>query len=311
MKRKLGKTTVNPLDLLLDTTSNVFGSMILIALMISLFAGTPSQNKTLAPGEISSEAIERQIRNAEKDASVLAADLAKMKARNGEKEGAADLARIENDITSLKKRLEHEKKTRRDGIEASIVDYGAEAAGAAKDAAAVEKDVAKAQNAIATTDQQIAQLKQRIAEAKQKVKNERAKKVQRLSLPREHDTNLNAFHVVIINNEIFPSYLIDSAGKMSPFPGIKITKKDEDTDLWTPARGHGLTLPGSKKDLVELIRRLPRESYVSCLVFSDSIQSFRDFEEIVHGLGREMGWRPFDSESHLLFSEKGTNPKPQ
>lgn len=51
MKRKLGTTKVNPLDLLLDTTSNVFGSMILIAIMIALFAGSPLRKISQSPGD--------------------------------------------------------------------------------------------------------------------------------------------------------------------------------------------------------------------------------------------------------------------
>jgi len=311
MKRKLGKTTVNPLDLLLDTTSNVFGSMILIAIMISLFAGTPAAENQLKIGELSSEAIDRQIRNAEKDATVLAADLSKMKARNGNNFGARELADLENDIDSLKRQIERAKNTQHDGIQESIVDYGASVAGATKEAAATEEEAVRARNAIASEDQQIVQLKEHIAEMQSKVQKERAKKVQRLSLPKEHDTDLKAFHVVLINNEVFPAYLIDSADNMSPFPGIQISEKEEGAELWTPLKGKGWPIPRSNKDLVELIRRLPRDRYVSCLVFPDSIQSFRDFEEIVHGLGREMGWRPIDSESQLLFSAHGSNPKPQ
>jgi hypothetical protein len=311
MKRKLGKTTVNPLDLLLDTTSNVFGSMILIALMISLFAGTPSANNALKPGDITSEAIDRQIRNAEKDASVLAADLSKLKARNGDKEGARDLAQIENDIDSLKRQLENARKTRRDGLQESVVDYGAAAAGATKEAAATEEDVARRQNAIASADQQIAQIKDRLKEMQAKVQKERAKKVQRLSLPKERDTEQKVFWVIIVNNEIFPAKIIDYRGDMTPFGGITITKKDESSELWLPVRGRGYAMPGSRNDVVEQVRRLSRDRYVACLVFPDSIQTFRDFEEIVHGLGRDMGWEPCDREEDLVFSATGTMPKPQ
>lgn len=311
MKRKLGKNTVNPLDLLLDTTSNVFGSMILIALMISLFAGTPSANNCLQPGDVTSEAIDRQIKNAEKDASVLAADLSKNKARNGTKDGASQLAEMESDIESLKRQLESAKKTLRDGIKASVVDYGAAAAGASKDVAAAEQDVATKQNAIASAGDQIVQLKERLNQMQSKVQKERAKKVQRLSLPKEHDTTQHPFWVVIINNEVFPSFLIDAAGHETPFSGIQISKKGEDADLWTPIRGRGFTLPTAKNDLVEQVRRLPRDKYIACLVFPDSIQAFRDFEEIGHTLGREMGWFANDAESELTFSTKGTSPKPQ
>jgi hypothetical protein len=311
MKRKLGKTTVNPLDLLLDTTSNVFGSMILIALMISLFAGSPSANNALKPGDITSEAIDRQIRNAEKDASVLAADLSKLKARNGDKEGARDLAQIENDIDSLKRQLENARKTRRDGLQESVVDYGAAAAGATKEAAATEEDVARRQNAIASADQQIAQIKDRLKEMQAKVQKERAKKVQRLSLPKEHDTDQKAFYVILINNEVFPERLIDVSGNMAPFHGIKITERGSGEELRTPIRGRGLSITASKNDIAELIRRLPRDCYVAALVFPDSIQSFRDFEEITHSLGREMGWEPCDMERELVFSTSGSSPKPQ
>jgi hypothetical protein len=311
MKRKLGKTTVNPLDLLLDTTSNVFGSMILIALMISLFAGNPSSNNALKPGDITSEAIDRQIKNAEKDASVFAADLSKLKARNGDKEGARDLAQIENDIDSLKRQLESARKTSRDGLQESVVDYGAAAAGATKEAAATEEDVARRQNAIASADQQIAQIKDRLKEMQAKVQKERAKKVQRLSLPKERDTDQKPFWVIIVNNEIFPARIIDYRGEMSPFGGITITKKDENSELWLPVRGRGYAMPGSKNEVIEQIRRLPRDRYVTCLVFPDSIQAFRDFMEIVHGLGRDMGWDPCDREQDLIFSATGTMPKPQ
>jgi flagellar motor protein MotB len=311
MKRKLGKTKVNPLDLLLDTTSNVFGSMILIAIMISLFSGNPSADGRAKPGEITSEAIERQIRNAEKDASVLAADLSKLKSRNGEKEGARLLAELENDIDSLKCQLENAKKTQRDGIQASIIDYGASVAGATREAAAIEEESARKKNAIAAEEQQIAMLKDRIDQLQAKVQKERAKKVQRLSLPKEHETDQHAFYVILINDEVFPQCLIDSSGNMIPFPGIKITERGKDEELRIPIRGKGMSFRTSKSDIVELIRRLPRDCYIAALVFPDSIQSFRDFEEVVHGLGREMGWRARDMESELVFSTSGTSPKPQ
>jgi len=311
MKRKLGKTKVNPMDLLLDTTSNVFGSMILIAIMIALFSGNPSPKNTVKPGDVTSEAIDRQIRNAEKDASLLAADLSKLKSRNGDKEGARDLAELENDIDSLKRQLEDAKKTQRDGIQAAIVDYGASVAGATSEAAAAEEEAAIKKNAISTDEQQIATLKDRIAQMQARVQKERAKKVQRLSLPKEHDTDQKAFYVILINNEVFPERLIDFSGNMSPFPGIKITERGKDSELRTPIRGRGISITSSKNDIAELIRRLPRDCYVAALVFPDSIQSFRDFEEIVHGLGREMGWEPCDMEKELVFSNSGSSPKPQ
>jgi cob(I)alamin adenosyltransferase len=311
MKRKLGKTKVNPLDLLLDTTSNVFGSMILIAIMIALFSGNPSATNRADPGEVTSEAIDRQIRNAEKDASVLAADLSKLKSRNGEKVGARDLAELENDIDSLKRQLEGTKKIQRDGIQDAILDYGATVAGSTKEAAAIEEETTARKNAISTDDQQIASLKDRIDQMQAKVKKERSKKVQRLSLPKEHDTDMNHMWVVLINNQVYPAKLIDSSGEMTPFSGIKIMKKNEESNLWIPQKGAGFDLARSKGEVVELIRRLPRDHYVTCIVFPDSIQCFRDFEEIVHGLGREMGWQPCDQEQELIFSTKGSYPKPQ
>lgn len=311
MKRKLGKTRVNPLDLLLDTTSNVFGSMILIAIMISLFAGSPTTQKRVGSGDITSETIERQIRNAEKDASVLSADLSRLPARNGNKEGAQELAELENDIASLKLQIEEAKKTQRDGIQASIVDYGASVAGATQEAAVTEEAAAARKNAISTDEQQIASLKERIAEMQAKVQKERAKKVQRLSLPKEHDTNQKPFYVILINNEVFPVSLIDFSGNLTPFPGIQIIPAGNDAELRSPIRGQGISLVNSKNDVVELIRRLPRDRYIATLVFPDSIQSFRDFEEIVHGLGREMGWEPCDMEKELVFSSSGSSPKPQ
>jgi len=311
MKRKLGITKVNPLDLLLDTTSNVFGSMILIAIMIALFAGSPASENLAKPGETTSESIERQIANAEKDASVLAADLSKMKARNGTKTGASEVAELENDITALKRQIELAKITQRDGVASSIVDYGASVAGATKEAASTEEEIARRQNAITTQEQQIAQLQQRIVEMQAKVQKERAKKVQRLSLPKEHDTDQKPFYVILINNEVFPTGLIDFSGNITPFPGIKITPKGNDAELRTPIRGQGISLSNSKNEVVELIRRLPRDRFIAVLAFPDSIQTFRDFEEIAHGLGREIGWEPCDMEKELVFSSKGSAPKPQ
>ena len=311
MKRKLGKTKVNPLDLLLDTTSNVFGSMILIAIMIALFAGNPNSDKISRTDEITSESIERQIRNAEKDATVLAADLSKLKSKNGDKQGARELAELESDIESLKHQIENLKKTERDGIQTEIVDLGASVAGATKEAASTEEEIAAKKNAISTDEQQIADLKERLAQMQARVSKERAKKVQRLSLPKEHDTEQRPFYVILINNEVFPEMLIDSFGNASAFPGITITERGKDEELRTPIKGKGVSMNTSKDDIVELIRRLPRDRYVATLVFPDSIQSFRDFEEIVHGLGREMGWEPCDMEKELVFSTSGSSPKPQ
>jgi hypothetical protein len=313
MKRKLGKTTVNPLDLLLDTTSNVFGSMILIAILIALFAGNPSSDETPNPGDITRDSIERQIANARKNADALTTELSKQSSKNGEKPGARDLASIESEINSVKAQLDKAKKSQRDGAQLAIVDYGATAAGASKDAAALDQEAARVQNAIMTVDQQIAQMESRIKELQAKVKVERAKKVQRISLPRERDTDQRVFWVVFINGEVFPSKIFDAAGEATPFTaGINVIKKDEDDNLWTINRGKGYQFPLNKADLVEQVRRLPRDRYVACVVFPDSIDAFRKYEEIVHELGRDIGWQPEDQESNLVFTSKGgTRPKPQ
>ena len=313
MKRKLGKITVNSLDLLLDTTSNVFGSMILIAIMIALFAGNPASTSSLKVGDITRDSIERQIKNAEKDASVLAVDLSQMKAKNGEKVGARELAQIQSDIDSIKNQIERAKKTQRDGVLESIVDYSATAAGAAKDSASIDQEVAQKQNAITAADQQIKQLKDMIQQLQSKVKKERAKKVQRISLPRERDTDQKHFWVIIINNEIFPSEIFDAGGSSKSFTtGINVIKKTEDSDLWTINRGKGYSFPNSKNDLIEQVRRLPRDTYVACIVFPDSIDAFRSYEEVVHDLGRDVGWTPSDMEKELIFTAHGgSHPKPK
>ena len=313
MKRKLGRTNVNPLDLLLDTTSNVFGSMILIAIMIALFAGNPSNNDNPSPGDSTKEALERQIENAKKNAASRAAELSKQKTTSGEKLGARDLASIESEVDSVKAQLDREKKTHRDGVEESIVDYGATAAGASKDAAALEQEAAQKQNAITSVDQQITQLQARIQELQAKAKVERAKKVRRISLPRERDTDQRVFWVIIINGEVFPQAIYDSGGGKTRFAsGITVTKRDEDTDLWVINRGKGYSFPRNKMDLAEQIRRLPRDHYLACIVFPDSIEAFRNYEQIGHELGRDIGWQAADEEKELVFTTKGgTSPKPQ
>lgn len=312
MKRKLGKTRVNPLDLLLDTTSNVFGSMILIAIMIALFAGNPSSSHGLMPGDITSEAIARQIQNAEKNATVLATELSKVKATNGEKTGARDLADLQSEIDSLNAQIERAKKSQRDGVMESIVDYGATAAGATRDESALQQESARMQNAITTDEQQISQLKDQLKELEAKVKKEREKKVQRLSLPKERETDQTALWVIIINNEVFPERIFDASGGSSDFvSGITVSKQSDEEDLWTANRGRGYSFPNRKEDIVEQIRRMPRDQYVACLVFPDSVDTFRDFEQIVHGLGRDIGWEPVDMEKQLIFSSHGTRPKPQ
>jgi len=313
MKRKLGKNTVNPLDLLLDTTSNVFGSMILIAIMIALFAGNPSSNDVTKIGDVTSDTIERQILNAQKSAAILAADITKQKGLNGEKQGARELADIESEIDSVKTQLEIAEKSKRDGVQNAILDYSSTVAGATKDSNALQQEAEKEKNAIVTADEQLNQLQDRIKELQGKVKDERAKKTQRISLPRERETEQQSFWVIIINNEIFPASLIDSSGDLHKFEsGITITQQDEHSELFSPIRGKGYSFPGAKNDITEQIRRLPRDRFVACLVFSDSIQTFRDFEEIVHNLGRDIGWQPCESESELVFSDVGgSHPNPQ
>jgi hypothetical protein len=287
--------------------------MILIAIMIALFAGNPSSNDNLSPGDSTKESLERQIENAKKNATSLAAELSKQKATNGEKLGARDLASIESEIDSVKSQLERAKKTQRDGVQESIVDYGATAAGASKDAAALEQEAAQKQNAITSVDQQITQLQSRIKELQAKAKVERSKKVRRISLPREKDTHQQIFWVIIINGEVFPQLIYDAGGGSTQFSsGITVTKIDEDNDLWVINRGKGYSLPRNKEDLVEQIRRLPRDRYLGCIVFPDSIEAFHNYEQIGHELGRDIGWEAADQEKELVFTSKGgTSPKPQ
>lgn len=300
MRRSLNSKK-DSLDLLLDTICNMFGSIILITLLIVVI----SSNTNTKPSPIDLQTVDRdetqrRIQSASEEIDRLKDELAEADPPD---ETTNEITKLQKEVEDARQSLASAKERRANNEQELSVDYAAVAQKAATAAKVSAEEIVRLENAIDSDEKRIEQLKKDIAAMAAKIEKITDSRTQKIRLPRERSTGKSATPVIFIYNEIFPVYERDISK-------IGMLEIDEYSTLLSPKKGRGYSRDPA--DVKRSLDGIPSGRYAACYVFPDSIEAFRVFRNLATAEGMEIGWQAAVDVDNLVFTSKGgSSPKPQ
>ena len=300
--------------LLLDTVCNVFGGIILIALLVALLAQeTESQLKLDVNPDARMELLQRRVDR-------IIAENTRVRAKNTEMEkqlaalidpaigklmdtieaSKQELARIRNNLVAMQRKLEISNLDAEDLLE-NLKQARAEA----------DAELAREESRSLRLEAQLSQFKQQEQELTAQRKAAREKQTVRLRLPKERTTGKEQVWVLVRHGRLYPTYLRQGSREARNEKSIKWT----DTTLSQkadPIPGKGLNVIENRDGWKTYLRQLnPRSEFVAFVVWPDSYKAFNVAKLSVLSRGMIYGLEMRESSQDISFSSEGTVPKPQ
>ena len=312
MRRSLGKSGMSSLDLLLDTICNMFGSIILITLLIVITTTENPIEQTEDTRDPNREDIARRIHTANLQIQNLKDEI-KME-QTKRPLHPTESKRIE----SLEEQVKEAEKTLKDSlsIQSSAIELISPRSSESlknfqERTRNLQGEKTELENQIANEKRRQPELQAELTKLESSRKELVAQKTENLRLPKTKETTKKASFVFCIHGEIFPRFVYDASGDSEKFPGIEIRKLSSSSDSLIPTIGQGL--PNSLEAVRSVFKNTPENRYLACYVFPDSVDAFRRLRKALEGMPIELGWDPQKTGKKLIFtSEEGIPaPKPQ
>ena len=298
-------TKKDSLDLLLNTLCDVFGSFILIALILVL----PTGIKQVTAPKVDNETLQRRIATAKEELDAIEKRITETAVDPDIARLQSEKARLDLTIKSLKDRSTILDSNRSKALSSSSRDV-------AKEDSALQEQIKKARieqeavnNAIDTATGLETNLKNRIDSINGKIAEAKKVRVQQMRLPRERATDKGAVNVIIRYGRIYPLQIPPNSTAKNT-DAIDWTDVGDDAYRATPIEGKGL-LATDAAFLTRWASQVPSDCFVACYVYEDSIEAFRGFRKIVQDKNVDLGWEPVESSRGLRFGSHGSSPNPQ
>ncbi len=299
----------DPLELMLDTLSNVFGGIILIACLLALIPRQTSQESRTIESQARGEMIERRL-------SVAKEQLA-------EAEKAIDELTHDKDPSDNQLNLKYEQLTSlaedlRDESEAlenaELSNAELEALVRSGDPEALEKELerlkrltAEAEGSSKSVGEKIEFLTERLEALSEEAENLKQGITRQLRFPREREGSNNPFPVIVRGGEIFPLSIgsdleQNAAVRMIPVPG-------GDAYRAQPLIGKGFKDPLENNPFLQSLRAAKKKNgYVSIYLYPDSHGVFRELKDALFKESIGYGIEFVPAFRELSFGSSGTMP---
>jgi len=306
--RKLGRTSSDPLELLLDTVCSMFGAILLIAILVALMAQTA---KVETPeSQASAEMMHRRIATAEADLAEtrrLTAEAAAPSA-TGTAGLVAEKEKLEQELEAAKARREQMSSEVRDLVAKETIDFSTEWKKLTSDLRTLQRHLQEVENEIKTQDQNRAWLEGRIAEINELIQKEKEAHHVTLRFPKERARSKRPFSIICKFGKIYP--LLDANG-LKNGTTIAWTTKGEDSRLSRPIESLGWTVSANKGAIDQLLRNAPKgEVYLAFYVYPDSFEAFRSLRDRAVLQQLEFGVEFERAGNDLFWGSKGSSPPP-
>ena len=307
--RKLGRTSTDSLELLLDTVCSMFGAIILIAILVALLAQTAKVDPSM--GKANAEMLQRKIATAEED--LAQARQFKEHLSKPANEGIAAMVmekqHLEEAIKAARERREHIGEQLKGQIALQSVDFSTESKKLSADLLANQRKHIELTNAIKAQNENSARLHERVTALDQQIHKTKEERVAKLRLPKERSPTKDTFNVILKYNRVYPlldSRLAENRETLSWEPLFS-----GDAQAVSPIRGKGLDAAADRAQIAALIHDL-RDSgvYFAFYVYADSFETFRTLKDIVVEGGGDFGWEPVMQDVKLKFGKHGHSPPP-
>ena len=305
--RKLGRTSSDALELLLDTVCSMFGAILLIAILVALMAQTTKV--VSSSDQASAEMLRRKIATAEADLAEtrrLAARIA-APAENPTTALAAEKQQLEQTLAAARAQRDRMSTQLQDQVARQTVDFSAEWKKLTADLRALERKQEETTNAIKTQDQNSARLNGRVAEISKLIQQEKEARVVTLRFPKERARTKRPLAVICKFGKIYP--LVDAEGRKNDST-IAWTAKG-DGELSRPVEALGWTTAGNKAAIDRLLGSVPKgEVYLAFYVYPDSFEAFRSVRDQAAAAQIEFGVELDRAGTDLIWGSEGTSPPP-
>lgn len=306
------------LDMLLDTLCNTFGIIILIALLVAVLA---FQNRPVEV-EMEIETLSREL--IERRLSRVESDLEQARQRQAELltdleveelAEARSLIEEQRELESLFDAVHEEL----DGARTSLQQFerieredpGEILNELQRQADQFELARAKVDNALAASREHLDHLEARNTELATQLSEAEAHRKRHFRLPRErHEARMEHLYVFVRYGEIFPHYSFSRGFPNLNSYGIRWIKYGGGSEICEPIRGRGLNLETDRENYLRFIETVPRNYYLSFIVWPDSFAAFGEAKQIAVDRGRDFSWEPVQPGVLIIFGSDGSPPPP-
>ena len=292
------------LDLLLNTLCDVFGSFIMIALILIL----PTGIARIAQPAANDETINRRISAAQAEMQRIERQVVESSADPESVRLNAEKQELESAIRSLKEKSARLGSARANEINTSIRDVTKEDAVLLAKIKKARIAQEAARNAMDESAKYQSTIASRIDSIKGKLSSAKKVRTQEMRLPRERVTSKGASNVIFRYGRIYPTQTSLNSDRNTE--SLKWTPEGDEAYRVSPIEGKGY-LPNETSKITTWASSISRDRFVACYVYIDSIDAFREFRKILQQLNVEIGWEPQESGRDMIFSSHGTSPNPQ
>jgi hypothetical protein len=172
----------------------------------------------------------------------------------------------------------------------------------------IDADITDLSNQLANENRRQPDLEAEVAKLESTRKVISASKIENIRLPKTKETSKKPFFVICMYGSVYPLRSIDARGDVEIFSGVEIRKLTPTSTQFIPQAGQGLS--NNIDEIRTAFRYIPREFYLACYVFPDSIEAFRRLRKALEGLPLEIGWDP-EIEERLVFTTDDGTPAPR
>ncbi len=297
------------LELLLDTMCNLFGGIVLLAVLVTLLAKQEKRSEIDGRSD-SREMLQRRIARVEAEQDNLRREQDELEA-----ESAANPANERLRMVSERKHLVRQLEALREQL---LAGQSQTTNGTSKDPAQrlrqlqEEKDTAELQrsklaNSLSTIEDAQKQSLQKESDIKRQLSAMSDKQIQLLRLPRERETTKEAFWILVKHGRLYPLSNLSGERNVDSISW----KEGSDSVLPIPMPGRGIDSIQSPSSFQRIVQSLPLTKYVAYVVWEDSFATFNAAKQLTIAAKREYGWDPYKQGEKVSFSAKGSRPSAQ
>lgn len=297
------------LELLLDTMCNLFGGIVLLAVLVTLLA--KQEKGAEVDANVDSRAmLQRRIAQVEAEQDDLRRQQDELEAQI-----AANPAKERLHMVSERKHLQRQLDLLREQAiagQAQVTNApSSDPAERLRQLEAEKKSIefqrSQLENSLATVEGSQRQMLQREIDIKRQFAEIVATQVQALRLPQERETVKEAFWILVKHGQLYPLRTVSGDLNTATISW----KENRDSALPTPLAGRGLDPSKSPSSLRRIVQSIPAGKYVAYIVWEDSFATFNIAKQLTVAAKREYGWEPRKQDEVVIFSAEGSRPSAQ
>lgn len=297
------------LELLLDTMCNLFGGIVLLAVLVTLLAKQEKRPETDGSSD-NREMLQKRITRAELELDSIRGELDELEAKiaanpaNEIMRMVTERKHLLRQLEALREQLRSDQAQTNNGPSNDPAQRLAQLQ-AEKDALELQRS--KLDNSLATIAEAQKQAAQRENDIRRQLSFISQKQTQLLRLPQERETTKDAFWILVKHGRLYP--LWNSAGDRN-VESIS-WREGRDSVLPTPIPDRGIDPSRSPSAFMRVIQNVPLTKYVAYVVWEDSFATFNAAKQITIAAKREYGWDPQKQSETVSFSATGSRPSAQ